>query len=304
MTSESRRYYYIDWLRVLAILVVFAFHNAKFFDSGDWHIKNTETSKGFTIFIVFTTQWIMPLFFVLSGMSAHYALRFQTLGRYVRSKVLRLAVPLIVGMFTHISLQVYLERLTHGNFTGSFFEFLPKYFDGWYALGGNFAWMGLHLWYLEMLFVYSLLTLPLFLWLRSERMGPIISRLAGSLAKPCAIFLLAAPVILMKLIGDTQNNIIGENHWGGWAMLPHLGFFGDRLLCRAGFAADNKYRQTQNCRIGVGFDCICDTVYVYSLAGWGAISGSAWRFSRPNNALMVLADRNNRFCAQVLDFDQ
>ena len=224
-TSESRRYYYIDWLRVLAILVVFGFHNARFFDSGDWHVKNTETSKGFTIFIVFTTQWIMPLFFVLSGMSAHYALRFQTLGRYMWSKVLRLAVPLIVGMFTHISLQVYLERLTHGDFTGSFFEFLPQYFEGGYGLGGNFAWMGLHLWYLEMLFVYSLLTLPLFLWLRSERMGPIISRLAGSLAKPCAIFLLAAPVILMKLIGDTQNNIIGENHWGGWAMLPHLGFF-------------------------------------------------------------------------------
>lgn len=56
-------------------------------------------------------------------------------------------------------------------------------------------------------------------------MGPITSRLAGSLAKPGAIFLLAAPVILMKLIGDTQHNIIGENHWGGWAMLPHLGFF-------------------------------------------------------------------------------
>jgi hypothetical protein len=76
-----------------------------------------------------------------------------------------------------------------------------------------------------MLFVYSLLTLPLFLWLRSERMGPIISRLAGSLAKPSAIFLLAAPVILMKLIGDTQHNIIGADHWGGWAMLPLLGFF-------------------------------------------------------------------------------
>jgi glucan biosynthesis protein C len=224
-TSESRRYYYIDWLRVLAILVVFAFHNAKFFDSGGWHVKNTETSKGFTIFIVFTSQWIMPLFFVLSGMSAHYALRFQTLGRYMRSKILRLGVPLMVGMFTHISLQVYLERLTHGDFTGSFFEFLPQYFDGWYGLGGNFAWMGLHLWYLEMLFVYSLLTLPLFLWLRSERMGPIISRLAGSLAKPCAIFLLAVPVILMKLIGETQHNIISETHWGGWAMLPHLGFF-------------------------------------------------------------------------------
>ena len=42
-TSESRRYYYIDWLRVLAILMVFAFHNARFFDSDDWNVKNAET---------------------------------------------------------------------------------------------------------------------------------------------------------------------------------------------------------------------------------------------------------------------
>ena len=56
-TSESRRYYYIDWLRVLAILVVFAFHNARFFDSDDWHVKNAETSKGFTIFIVTCGNW-------------------------------------------------------------------------------------------------------------------------------------------------------------------------------------------------------------------------------------------------------
>lgn len=223
--SESKRYYYIDWLRVFAILVVFLFHNARFFDSDDWHVKNAETSQGFTIFIVFTSQWVMPLFFVLSGLSAHYALRSQTARRYMWSKVLRLVVPLTIGMFTHVSYQVYLERLTHGDFAGSFFEFLPHYFEGAYGLGGNFAWMGLHLWYLEMLFVYSLLTLPLFLWLRSRWMQPVISRLAGCLAKPGAIFLLAAPAIIMKLISDTQQNVICAEHWGGWAMLPHLAFF-------------------------------------------------------------------------------
>lgn len=224
-TSESKRYYYIDWLRVLAILAVFLFHNARFFDSDDWHVKNAETSLGFTIFIVFTSQWLMPLFFILSGLSAYYALEFQTAKRYVWSKVLRLAVPLIVGMLTHVSYQVYLERLTHGDFTGSFLEFLPHYFEGGYGFGGNFAWMGLHLWYLEMLFVYSILMLPLFLWLKSKRMEPVISRLAGWLAKPGAIFLLAVPAIIMQLISDAQNHILFGEHWGGWGMLPHLAFF-------------------------------------------------------------------------------
>jgi hypothetical protein len=85
--------------------------------------------------------------------------------------------------------------------------------------------MGLHLWYLEMLFVFSLLTLPLFLLLRSKKMQSIISRLAGSLAKPGVIFLLVVPAIIMKLISDTQQNVIFDEHWGGWSMLPHLAFF-------------------------------------------------------------------------------
>jgi len=223
--SEPKRYYYIDWLRVLAILMVFLFHNARFFDAEDWHVKNAETSQGFTIFITFTAQWLMPLFFMLSGLSTYYALRFQTVKKYVWSKVLRLLVPLILGMFTHVSYQVYLERLTHGDFAGSFLEFLPHYFEGGYGFGGNFAWMGLHLWYLEMLFLYSLLMLPLFLWLRSQQMQPVISRLAGWLARPGAIFLLAVPAVTMQLISETQNHILFEEHWGGWSMLPHLAFF-------------------------------------------------------------------------------
>ncbi|OHB80131.1 MAG: hypothetical protein A2Z25_24630 [Planctomycetes bacterium RBG_16_55_9] len=167
----------------------------------------------------------MPLFFVLSGLSAYYALSFQTARRYVWSKVLRLIVPLVFGMFTHVSYQVYLERLTHGDFSGSFLEFLPHYFEGGYGLGGNFAWMGLHLWYLEMLFVYSLLMLPLFLLLRSRRIQPAISWLAGSLTRHGVIFLLAVPAVVMKLISDTQDNFLGDEPWGGWSMLSHLAFF-------------------------------------------------------------------------------
>ena len=33
--------------------------------------------------------------------------------------------PLLVGIFTHVMLQVYLERITHHQFSGSFFAFTP-----------------------------------------------------------------------------------------------------------------------------------------------------------------------------------
>ncbi|WP_139796305.1 hypothetical protein [Sporomusa malonica] len=43
--------YYVDWLRVLGIIVVFIFHNTRFFDLIDWEVKNKEVLLGPTIFL-------------------------------------------------------------------------------------------------------------------------------------------------------------------------------------------------------------------------------------------------------------
>jgi hypothetical protein len=65
-------------------------------------------------------------------------------GKFIKDKVLRLVVPLVtMGMLIFGVLQIFLERLAHGEFRGSFLEFLPRYFDGLYGYGGNFAWSGL-----------------------------------------------------------------------------------------------------------------------------------------------------------------
>ena len=114
------------------------------------------------MWVSFLGNWLMPLIFVISGASLFFALGSRGVVRFVNDKVLRLLVPLVVGVFTHAMLGVYLERVTTHQFTGSFFAFIPHYFEGWYGFGGNFAWMGLHLWYLLILFVFSLLLYPLF----------------------------------------------------------------------------------------------------------------------------------------------
>lgn len=222
------------------MLTIFLFHCARFFDEQDWHAKNEQLSFGMTVFVGVISQWIMPLFFVLSGMSSYYALRYLRAGRYVWTRTKRLVIPLIVGIFTHISLQVYIERVSHGQFSGSFFEFFPHYFDGFYAFGGNFAWMGLHLWYLEMLFIFSLLLLPLFLWLRNDTTRGRMSGMVTFLNKPGGIFLLALPLALMELLANLQPDGIGVRAWGGWSILSHLSFFVSGYV----LATDERFRPT------------------------------------------------------------
>jgi glucan biosynthesis protein C len=213
----------IDWLRVLAMLSVFLFHCARFFDLEDWHVKNPQLSFGFTVFVGVLVQWIMPVFFVLSGQSSWFALRFRSAGQYIYERFRRLFIPLVFGIFVLIPPQVYIERFSHGRFTGSFVRFYPRYFDGLYGFGGNFAWMGLHLWFLLALFLFSLISLPLLLYFRGEKRMGLIERTAVFFEKPGAVLLLVFPLALMEFMFHPSG--LGRRSLGGWNIFVYLVFF-------------------------------------------------------------------------------
>ena len=221
--KASARVYYLDWLRVLGMLAVLVYHSSRFFNVEDWHVKNPVWYPWVEVWNRFAVVWLMPLMFVISGASLFYALgKGGGAGKFVKDKVLRLLVPLVVGIFTHASLQVYLERLTHGQFTGSYFQFLPYYFHGVYGIteGGNFAVHGMHLWYLLYLFVFSLLLYPLLRWLRGRGRG-VLSRLGGGLGLPGAVFGLALPVVLLEAFVDPNNPVMDFGD-AGWPAIIYL----------------------------------------------------------------------------------
>ena len=65
LTSEivkNTRRYDNDWLTVGAMMVIFLFHCARFFNFEDWHVKNNQLDQGLTLFVAIVAQWIMPLF--------------------------------------------------------------------------------------------------------------------------------------------------------------------------------------------------------------------------------------------------
>ncbi len=217
----------LDWLRVCAILSVFVFHSSRFFDTGDWHVKNPTTYFGVQVWVTFLANWLMPLVFVISGASLFYALGANSgrgAAKFIGDKMRRLFVPLLVGVFTAGMLMVYMERVTHSQFVGTFFDFIPHYFDGWYGFGGNFAWMGLHLWYLLVLFVYSLLFYPLFRWLSAGVGQRVLNALTNFLALPGAMYLLALPIAWLMVTLDPRTDL-GQRNFGGWPLPIYVFFF-------------------------------------------------------------------------------
>ena len=220
----ANRRHYIDWLRVIATIAIFLFHNARVYNYDDWHIKNAQTSLGATQFVEFMDMWMMPLFFILSGAAVYYSLKSRSAGSFLKERFFRIMIPwLVTGIFVIAPPQVYLERLSHGEFSGNFLQFLPHYFDGVYAFGGNFAWMGMHLWYLMMLSVFSVILLPMFLPRARTGVSPA-QAIALKLGRAWVLPLLWVPVAAAALLSKPLGLGFTEQ-MGSWDILSYAMFF-------------------------------------------------------------------------------
>ena len=186
----------IDVLRVVTMLAVFAVHAAEPFNPWDaWHVQSPERSKWLGELVLFLAPWVMPLFILLAGASAWYSLGKRSARDYLHERVTRLIVPLAAGILLLVPPQVYYDRRQRGLFDGSFLEFYPHFFEGLYP-AGNFTWS--HLWFLGVLALLALITLPLFQWLRTPQGRRLGDWVARACAPPGAILLLALPMIAVR----------------------------------------------------------------------------------------------------------
>jgi glucan biosynthesis protein C len=203
------RRYDIDWLRVIAMLAAFLFHCTRLFDTQGWHLKNAEQSE--LIFVLMgglVWPWAMELFFLLSGVGTWYMLKSRRVGAYLWERFKRLLIPLYtVGLFVLLPPQFYFERLSNSGYRGNLWQVIPRYFAGfeppritpWPDTLFPIPFSG-HLWFLQYLFLISLMSLPLLLYLKSGRGQHWVTRLAGWCDGRGGIFLFVIPLAL-ALIG-------------------------------------------------------------------------------------------------------
>ena len=222
---QTERLYYLDWSRVFAILLVFLVHCSKIFDYDTTVVFNTVRSPFLSVFRDFSLLWVMPLFFVLSGAAVFLSKGPDKTWEFIKSRFLRLLVPLIIiGTLIINPLYVYIERLSSGETASGFFQWYPQFFDGMYGFGGNFAPLGqgTHLWYLEFLFIYSLILLPLFA--RSKKQGiSYLSKLSIHFEKPWALFFLFLPISAVAAAFEIIG-LGGLRVMGGWDPISYLLF--------------------------------------------------------------------------------
>jgi surface polysaccharide O-acyltransferase-like enzyme len=210
--------YYLDWLRVLAILGVFLFHWSNVFNDQDFVIKNLDQSAVITGVQAFFFPWGMPLFFMIAGAGTWFALRRRTPGQYVKERTSRLLIPFVVGSILLSPVQLYLEwnhKVHTGVFVGPFTEFLGSL--PWGPNPRIFAVVGYHMWFLGFLFSFSLVTLPLFRWLRGGSGQGFASWLARVCRHRGGTLLFILPPLIARL--SLQPFFPHEHDWADFSFL-------------------------------------------------------------------------------------
>lgn len=201
IARDSKRLYYLDWLRIIATLGVCLFHVFDIFNTAGFEIKNAEQSDGVTMLQGFFFPWGMPLFFVIAGAGSWFALRRRTAGQFTRERTLRLLVPFFTGTLLLGPIQVYLSwrhRTETGVYAGTLGEFA---LDRLSHIGPKlFGAIGYQMWFLGFLFAFSLLALPLFIWLKGDAGRRFSARLAGFCQHRGGILIFILPLIAVRLV--------------------------------------------------------------------------------------------------------
>lgn len=193
-TNQFSREYYIDWIRVLAFMVLIFFHCSMPFVSFGWEIKNTEHSLFLDRLIIWLHQWRLPLLFFISGVGVSFSLRKRSVLSFFGERVVRLFVPLLFAMFFTTPIQVYFERLQKGQIDQRYWSFYPSVWELVPYPDGTLTWS--HLWFVVYLFVFTILLLPIFALFKIQVIKQWKQKADFIFRYPLANLLFATPFIL------------------------------------------------------------------------------------------------------------
>lgn len=235
--NGSSRLDYLDATRAFALLLGIVFHACLSFTPFymGWAVQDVSTSPLVSVFMTVSHSFRMATFFLLAGFLSHLTFHRKGAGDFIRSRLLRIGGPFVVGWFILHPLVVSGWIMGSASLRGRV-DILAGLRGGFQSLStlpqGLFA--GSHLWFLYYLALITTLTLAGRALVRTTTSwsAPILRRadaLVAWLAKsPAAPLLLALPTAValwfMRFWGmDTPDQSLVPQ-------LPPLAIYGSFFL--------------------------------------------------------------------------
>lgn len=198
MTTERR--YDIDWLRVIAIGLLLIYHIAIIFQP--WamfigFIKSDESLESLWKPMTMLNVWRIPLLFYVSGMGLYFAMRKRNWRQLLLERTKRILLPFLFGIVAITTLHMFI-------------------FQEYYNMPlGYFPHQG-HLWFLGNIFVYVLLLLPFFYYLKKNGNGKIKRVLLWLMSHPGGPLLVSLFFVLEVLLVKPPLFALYAQTWHGF----------------------------------------------------------------------------------------
>lgn len=283
MTMERR--YDIDWLRVIAIGLLLIYHVAIIFQP--WallmgFVRSNEMMESLWKPMSVLNVWRIPFLFYVSGMGVYFAIRKRSWAELLLERSKRILIPFVFGMVAIVPLH---------------FLVFQKYYNlplGYYAHPA-------HLWFLGNIFVYVLILLPLFFYLKKIEGGRFMRGLSTFMNNPIGPLSISFFFILETMVVRPQVFELYAQTWHGF-FLGLLAFFFGFLFVYVG----KPFWQTVlKCRwlyLGMSVALYLIRLIMFELKSPGylmAVESNCWILSvfgfgykylnRPSNALSYLS---------------
>ena len=198
----------IDWLRVIAIGLLLIYHVAIIFQP--WamfvgFIRSDETIENLWKPMTMLNVWRIPLLFYVSGMGVYFAMRKRIWAELLRERSKRILLPFVFGIVAIVPLQFLV-------------------FQRYYNLPLSYYAHPAHLWFLGNIFIYVLILLPVFYFLK-HRVGDKLMRVVSLvMSNPFGPISISVFFILETLIVKPQVFEMYAQTWHGF-FLGLLAFF-------------------------------------------------------------------------------
>lgn len=229
--SAGGRHYGLDWLRIAAFGLLILYHIGMVFAPWGWVIKTNHGYSELIVPMALVTPWRLALLFAVSGFASRHLLeKSASAGAFLRSRNIRLLVPLAFGMAVLVPVEMWVRVMEVGYPHGYIHFWTQDYWRSGEFWGRQFpSWE--HLWFVAYLWAYTALLAGALIFARSP-VEAAIARVVAWLAVDTRI--LWAPVILLAGAKLALLFVVAEEHgllrdWAGHAQYAPMFLFGFML---------------------------------------------------------------------------
>lgn len=155
-TPAGNRLHYLDAVRAGALLLGIVFHASLSFMPIfiGWAVMDINTSNSVGVFALISHSFRMELFFLIAGFFACLSVNKHGIGGFIRSRVLRIGVPFIIGWIALRPLIIAGWTIGGQSMQGDV-DVLAGLANGLTAFNGQDILVGTHLWFLYYLLLIT-----------------------------------------------------------------------------------------------------------------------------------------------------